>query len=170
MKSKIPVNFIIIALILCLFVTVFSSAGSAAGTSGGIVGSVERNGFRGGADTPIDNATVTLSNGMSTITNSSGGFEFSNVSEGNYTLTVIDKGRTVLTKDVMVTAGQTLDLGNLSIGGGVFGLLFVVLIPLVIIVVVVVIVIYWLRKRKKRKENELLNRQRQEQQETDLYR
>jgi uncharacterized membrane protein len=153
-----------------LFVTAFSGVGSAAGTSGSIVGSVERSGFRGGDATPIDNATVTLSNGMSTITNSSGGFEFSNVSEGNYTLTVIDNGRTVLTKDIMVTAGQTLDLGKLSVGGGIFGLLFVVLIPLIIIAVVVVIVIYWLRKRKKRKENELLNRQRQEQQETDIHR
>jgi uncharacterized membrane protein len=168
MRLKILANILLLTLLLSLLVAVFPSSEGAAGTAGIIVGHIERAGIRG--DMPVDNATVTLSNGMSITTDSNGRFEFDNVSAGNYTLTVINNGRTALTKDVTVIAGQTLDLGTLTQGGGIFGLIFVILVPLIIVVVVVVIIVYLLLRRKRRKKNERSNRQQQEQQEADLGR
>lgn len=165
MRRRIVLHLLLVAVLLSLLVAVFPSNASAVGTTGAIVGHVERAGLRG--DVAVDNATVQLSNGMSTVTDSNGRFEFDNLTAGNYSLTVINNGRTALTEDVSVVAGQTVDLGVLRIGGGILGLVFIVLIPLAIIIVVVVVVVYLLLRRRKRKRNELLNRQQQEQQGMD---
>lgn len=64
---------------------------------------------------PIVNATVTLSNGMNATTDSNGHFVFNDVVAGNYNLTVTKDGSLIATQEVTVTAGQSSNLGSMSI-------------------------------------------------------
>ncbi|WP_207510228.1 TonB-dependent receptor [Longitalea luteola] len=57
---------------------------------------------------PIAAATVELSNGMSTLTNENGFFEFRKIRPGNYTLHVTSVGFQGI--DQQVTAGNTIDI------------------------------------------------------------
>ncbi len=166
MRSRTLIMAIASALLVTVLLTSFSWNGAAAGTSSGnIVGVVHD--LRGN---PIVNATVSLNNGISTTTSSNGSFELDNVAAGNYTLTVKESGRTVLTKDITVTGGQTTDLGTLTTRGtGFIFLLVVLVIPILIIAVVVFIVIHFLRKRNKRKENEELYWKQRDQQDNEKH-
>ena len=157
-----------IALIVTLLSTVLitsSCNGATVGssTTGNIVGTI--NDLRGNAEA---NVSVILSNSTGSIrttTNASGGFEFNNVTAGNYVITVSISGRTALTKDVTVTAGQTNNVGTLTVNEGI-RTLFLIIIPIVLIIVIIVIVILVIhhirKKKKKKKENEELYRQQQE--------
>ncbi len=167
MRPKALAHLLLAAILISLLVATLPGIANAAGTTGTIVGHVDRAGIRGGS--AVENATVTLSNGMNTTTDSNGSFEFDNVPAGNYTLTVVNNGRTALTRDVSVIAGQTLDLGTLTLGAGIMGLIFIIVIPLIVVIVVVVIVVYLLMRRRRRKKNELLSRQRQQEMETGRY-
>ncbi len=62
----------------------------------------------------VANATVTLSNGMSTTTDVNGYFEFVGVPTGSYTLNVTKDGFVMLSQTVNAVAGQTTDLAALS--------------------------------------------------------
>jgi hypothetical protein len=64
----------------------------------------------------VAGATVTLSNGMTTTTDADGRFEFSNVSSGNYTVSVKKTGYQDLTIEVEVDPLQSEELGTLSLG------------------------------------------------------
>jgi subtilisin-like proprotein convertase family protein len=67
--------------------------------------------------TPVAGATVMLSNGASTVTNSSGVFLFSGVAPGSYTITVSAPGfQTTTSGTFTVTAGQTTTV-NLCLPG-----------------------------------------------------
>jgi|GEM_PF-2962797 len=63
----------------------------------------------------VANATVTLSNGMTTTTNVAGYFEFLGVPSGSYTLNVTKDGFTMLSQTVNATAGQATDLHTLNL-------------------------------------------------------
>ncbi|MGD0817083.1 MAG: carboxypeptidase-like regulatory domain-containing protein [Methanomassiliicoccales archaeon] len=63
---------------------------------------------------PIANATVTLSNGMTTATDTKGHFSFENVLSGKYTLNATKAGLEPITQNVSASAGQTSELGALS--------------------------------------------------------
>jgi uncharacterized membrane protein len=63
---------------------------------------------------PIANATVTLSNGMTTMTDVKGHFSFENVPSGNYTMNTTKAGLKPITQSVSASAGQTNELGTLS--------------------------------------------------------
>jgi len=64
---------------------------------------------------PIPNATITLSNGMTTITDANGLFEFLNVPLGNYTLTATVDGYGAKTMNVTVSSSETADVGGLTL-------------------------------------------------------
>ncbi len=63
----------------------------------------------------IDNATVTLSNGQVTTTDSNGHFEFTSVASGNYTLEITKAGFPAVTQNVEAGAGQESDLGTINL-------------------------------------------------------
>jgi hypothetical protein len=63
----------------------------------------------------IANATVTLSNGMTTTTDAKGHFEFDNVTSGSYTMTVGKDGYQTVTQNVTAAAGETNEIGTLSL-------------------------------------------------------
>jgi hypothetical protein len=63
---------------------------------------------------PIANATVTLNNGMTTMTDVNGHFSFESVPSGNYTLNATKAGLETITQSVSASAGQTNELGALS--------------------------------------------------------
>jgi fibronectin type 3 domain-containing protein len=94
---------------------------------------------------PIANATVTLSNGMTTITDANGRFMFSNVTGGTFVLKGEKDGYASVTQTVTSTPGKINDLGQLSLvskasatDGGVF---FATLATLAIAILVLVLVI-----------------------------
>lgn len=60
------------------------------------------------SSTPIASATVELSNGMSTLTNESGAFEFRKVKPGNYTLHITSVG--FQAADQQVSTGTSVDI------------------------------------------------------------
>jgi iron complex outermembrane recepter protein len=60
------------------------------------------------SSTPVTSATVELSNGMSTLTNDNGVFEFTKVKPGNYTLHITSIG--FQSADQAVAAGNTVDI------------------------------------------------------------
>lgn len=62
---------------------------------------------------PIANATVTLSDGMTT-TDFNGHFSFENVTAGTYTLNVTGAGIEPISQNVTTSAGHTSELGTLS--------------------------------------------------------
>jgi parallel beta-helix repeat protein len=67
------------------------------------------------AGNAIAHATVTLSNGMTTTTDVNGHFVFDNVTAGTYDLTISKDGYATITRSVSTYAGQTSDLGSLSV-------------------------------------------------------
>jgi hypothetical protein len=62
----------------------------------------------------IANATVTLSNGLTTTSDAHGYFIFSNVTVGSYNVTVVRDGFSAMTKSVTVEANATSDLGDMN--------------------------------------------------------
>ncbi len=66
-------------------------------------------------------ATVNLSNGWTAVTDDQGRFVFNEVPSGNYTLTVRMEGFPPLYQNVEVGAGQTIDLGTMSLQAGTLG-------------------------------------------------
>ncbi len=72
-------------------------------------------GLNGGEGGIIANATVTLSNGMTTTTDASSNFVLDHVAPGTYDLTVTKDGYAAMIKSVSATAGETNDLGSLSV-------------------------------------------------------
>jgi fibronectin type 3 domain-containing protein len=94
---------------------------------------------------PIVNATVTLSNGMTTQTDSNGHFKFTNVTGGTLVLKGTKDGYASITQTVTSTPGKTNNLGPLSLvspgsasDGGVF---FVTLATLAIAILVLTLII-----------------------------
>ncbi|MDW5562822.1 MAG: NosD domain-containing protein [Methanomassiliicoccus sp.] len=71
--------------------------------------------IKGADGNVVANATVTLSNGMTTITDVNGYFEFTGVPSGSYTLTITKDGFQTITQTVSTSAGETTDLATLSI-------------------------------------------------------
>jgi len=97
----------------------------------------------------IANATVTLSNGMSTTTNAAGYFELTGVPTGSYTLNVTKDGFTMLSQTVNATAGQTTDLHtlNLAKSGGDGGLWIVGIVGGVIAAILGLAFVLYRRKK-----------------------
>src|SRR5690348_10844955 len=60
------------------------------------------------SSTPIASATVELSNGLSTLTNDNGVFEFKKVKPGNYTLHITSVG--FQPADQPIASGNTIDI------------------------------------------------------------
>ena len=64
---------------------------------------------------PLADATVTLGNGLSTMTDSNGHFTFSDVAAGTYDVTVSKAGYRSFTNSITVDDGEIIDLGHLSV-------------------------------------------------------
>jgi len=64
---------------------------------------------------PLANATVTLSNGMSTTTDADGRFELKDVPAGTYTMNITKDGYLAMTKTVTVSAGQATAMEAVSL-------------------------------------------------------
>ena len=84
---------------------------------------------------PVFNATITLSNGMTTLTDANGHFKFSNVTSGKYLLKITKDGYPSIVQDVTTTAGQVNDLGSIK-----FQALGTTLDPLVLIAAFVLLI------------------------------
>jgi hypothetical protein len=100
----------------------------------------------------VTGASVTLSNGAATTTDADGHFTLTGIAPGRYTLTVSEEGYDARTVDVIVAAGQALELGTLSITA-VSDRGFAVDLPIVLLVLAVVaglsaMGLMFLRKRK----------------------
>jgi parallel beta-helix repeat protein len=101
----------------------------------------------------IANATVTLSNGMTTTTDVNGHFVFDNVTAGTYDLTIAKDGYATITKSVSTSAGVINDAGILSVQATtsnsssndlvIIGALFLVIVALLAAALVL------FRRRKK---------------------
>ncbi|MDW5563502.1 MAG: carboxypeptidase regulatory-like domain-containing protein [Methanomassiliicoccus sp.] len=107
---------------------------------------------------PIVGATVTLSNGMTTTTDSNGYFSFANVTSGSYTLTVTKDGYEKMTQTVTASAGQTTSLGSLraaeTIASGSGDASLVPLMGGALIIVIVLAGFLILVYRRNKKEDE----------------
>jgi hypothetical protein len=104
--------------------------------------------IRNAAGDYIANATVTLSNGMTATTDSSGHFMFSNVTAGSYVLKVDKDGFQPFSQNVSSTAGQINNLGSISflaIGSTSDGGM---LIAAVTIMVIAILVLVFVIRRK----------------------
>ncbi len=104
--------------------------------------------IRNAAGDYIANATVTLSNGMTATTDSSGHFMFSNVTAGSYVLKVEKDGFQSFSQNVSSTAGQINNLGSISfltIGSTSDGGM---LIAAVTIMVIAILVLVFVVRRK----------------------
>jgi uncharacterized membrane protein len=73
---------------------------------------------RDGSGNAVSGATVTLTKGMTSTTDTDGNFELSNVSSGSYTMSVKKSGYQDLTVEVEVDPLQSEELGTLSLGAG----------------------------------------------------
>ncbi len=100
---------------------------------------------------PIVGATVWLSIGRTTTTDSQGHFQFSNVPSGTSTLTVTKGGYDQLNQDVSVTAGHTTNLGTVSIQTTTAASTDYTLVLVVIVVVLIVAVLAALILVRRRK-------------------
>jgi hypothetical protein len=67
------------------------------------------------SDNPVANVMVSLSNGMTTTTNSTGGFSLSNVPSGSYNVTFSKEGYNTITRSVATAAGETTNLGPVKV-------------------------------------------------------
>jgi hypothetical protein len=102
---------------------------------------------------PIANATVTLSNGMSTRTDASGAFAFHNVTAGTYNVTISKDGYKPITQTLSTAAGRTSDLGSLSLEASTTSNSdYLVIIAVAVVVVVALLGIISLNLRHKKKE------------------
>jgi parallel beta-helix repeat protein len=98
----------------------------------------------------IANATITLSNGMTTLTDANGAFSFADVTAGTYNLTVSKGGYTTTTHGVSAVAGQTADLGSLSMQaapGSNDALVIGIVVLAVVALLAIVFVVFRRRKR-----------------------
>jgi hypothetical protein len=96
---------------------------------------------------PLGNATVTLSNGMTTTTDVTGYFEFTGVPSGSYTMNITKDGFTMVSQTVNAVAGQTTALESISLasspsssdGGNVWmlGIVGVVIVALLAVAFIV---------------------------------
>ncbi len=99
---------------------------------------------------PIANATVTLSNGMTTTTDANGAFVFDNVTAGSYNVTISKSGYQTMTEQVNSTAAGTSDLGSISVSS-VAGSNDDALIAVGVIVIVAVLIGAFLLIRHRKK-------------------
>ncbi len=103
----------------------------------------------------IADATVTLSNGMTTTTDANGAFSFSNVSAGSYDLTVGKTGYETVTQSVSSVAGETTALGSVSVStttgttSNDSGMLVIAVIVGIVALLFVLILFVWRRKKKE---------------------
>jgi hypothetical protein len=102
----------------------------------------------------VANATVTLSNGVSTTTDVNGYFELTAVPSGSYTLTITKDGFQTVTQTVSTEAGETTDLATLSIAktasaNGDDGSMLWIAGAFVVLVAALLIVGFLLYRRKK---------------------
>jgi hypothetical protein len=63
----------------------------------------------------VANATITLSNGVSTTTDADGRFELTAVPSGSYTLTITKDGFQTINTAVDAVAGSTVPMGSMSL-------------------------------------------------------
>ncbi len=66
---------------------------------------------------PLEDATVTLSNGMTTTTDPTGFFRFDDVPSGTYTVTIIKDSYTMVMEGVSTTAGNITQIGLVRVQG-----------------------------------------------------
>ncbi|HEY3419099.1 MAG TPA: carboxypeptidase regulatory-like domain-containing protein [Methanomassiliicoccales archaeon] len=104
---------------------------------------------------PIAHALVTLSNGMTTTTDANGNFAIGNVTSGSYNMTVVMDGFITTSQSVSTTAGQTTNIGTLSVQADVSGNstsdggLMIGAVVAVIVALLAVGTILFMRRRKK---------------------
>ncbi len=102
----------------------------------------------------IANATVTLSNGMTTTTDVNGRFEFTAVPSGTYTLNVTKDGFQTITQTISAVAGQSTALETMSMAKNASGsgdgdnTMWIVGIIGVVVVAVLGIAFVMYRKKK----------------------
>jgi outer membrane protein assembly factor BamB len=99
---------------------------------------------------PVSGATVTI-DGVTLTTTDSSGYYFGFVHGGNHLLKIQKEGYVEIERDLVLTPGETNNLGNLTItlaSGGGSDLSLILALIAVIVVIAVVIVIVMLRKRK----------------------
>jgi hypothetical protein len=105
---------------------------------------------------PIANATVTLSNGMTTTTDVNGQFSFENVPSGNYTLNATKAGLKPITQSVSASAGQTNELGALSTVASPSSTSsdnsFILDAAAILVVALIALSLLFIRRRKKKEE------------------
>ncbi len=66
---------------------------------------------------PLADATVTLSNGMTMMTNGTGFFRFDGVTSGTYTVTIVKGDYTKVVENVSTTAGSSTEIGTVIVQG-----------------------------------------------------
>ena len=104
---------------------------------------------------PIANATVTLSNGMTAVTDANGHFVIENVTSGNYTMTMTKDGFVSVTQNVSTSAGVTSQAGTLDLKAAPSGTAaadngLVIAMVAVLLVVMAAIGVMLVRKRKRK--------------------
>ena len=99
---------------------------------------------------PIANATVTLSNGMTTTTDANGNFVFDNVTAGTYNVTITKDGYQTVTQQVTTTVGNTSDLGALSVASAPSSNNDTLIVVGVIVVLAVLIGAFLLIRHRKK--------------------
>ncbi|MDW5562250.1 MAG: carboxypeptidase regulatory-like domain-containing protein [Methanomassiliicoccus sp.] len=108
--------------------------------------------IRSADGTALDNATVTLSNGMTATTDVNGHFEFTGVPSGTYTMTVTKDGYVTMTQQVTVTAGQSSSLATMSMAssaasGGDSGWMLGIVGVVVVAMLAVGFIVYRYKKK-----------------------
>jgi hypothetical protein len=106
---------------------------------------------------PVINATVSLSNNMTVMTNDFGQFIFSEVREGNFSLLITKDGYKTVTQNVTVDGGKNVDLdsvimltdGSSPITASSSGDDMTLIIVIVVIAVVAAVVLLFFLKQKK---------------------
>ena len=102
---------------------------------------------------PIVDSTVTLSNGMTTTTDSDGRFSFDSVPSGNYTLNATKAGLEPISQSVSAFAGQTNELAALSATASPSSTSdnsFLIGAGAILFVALLVLFLLFIRRRKKR--------------------